>query len=215
MLEKRGEEWKGKARIIGLSIDKDMPTLSNHLQAKGWTAPEHFLRSDSDASQVYGVRGVPHVMLVDKQGVIVFKGHPASRPNLEQDIDDLIAGKSLTGAGVWSGELGEEKKEEENEENSGKELDGEKINSEIDGFVEIQKKVMESEELKKAAESLIRAFNVFVFEQTLVPNTGKTTSEYNNYRVLMGKQEGIDSVKQILADNFTGSFEVELQEREM
>jgi len=53
---------------------------------------------------VYGVRGVPHVLLVDKEGRIVFKGHPASRPNLEQDLDDLAAGKSLTGDGVWSGE---------------------------------------------------------------------------------------------------------------
>jgi hypothetical protein len=28
-------------------------------------------------------------MLIDKEGTIVFKGHPASRPNLEDDLNKL------------------------------------------------------------------------------------------------------------------------------
>jgi hypothetical protein len=100
MLEKRGEDWKGKARIIGLSIDDNMETLKNHVTEKGWGAVEHYLRAGSNASQVYGVDGVPHVMLIDRSGKIVFKGHPAERENLEQDIDDLIEGKTLTGKGT-------------------------------------------------------------------------------------------------------------------
>ena len=46
---------------------------------------------------MYGVTGVPHVMIVDKTGKIVFKGHPSKRKNLEQDLDDLSEGKSLEG----------------------------------------------------------------------------------------------------------------------
>jgi len=38
-------------------------------------------------------------MLVDKEGKIAFKGHPANRPNLEDDINKLIAGEKLTGEG--------------------------------------------------------------------------------------------------------------------
>ncbi|MFN9898377.1 MAG: hypothetical protein ACK55Z_06180 [bacterium] len=34
-------------------------------------------------------------MLIDQNGKIVFKGHPASRSNLEQDFDDLLAGKEI------------------------------------------------------------------------------------------------------------------------
>jgi hypothetical protein len=34
-------------------------------------------------------------MLIDKKGKIVFKGHPASRPNLEKDFDDLLEGKEI------------------------------------------------------------------------------------------------------------------------
>lgn len=44
--------------------------------------------------------GVPNVILIDTNGTIVFKGHPANRPNLEQDFDDLLAGKAITGAGT-------------------------------------------------------------------------------------------------------------------
>ena len=43
----------------------------------------------------FGVQGVPHVMLIDKQGQVVFKNHPAMRTNLEADINNLLEGKSL------------------------------------------------------------------------------------------------------------------------
>ena len=39
-------------------------------------------------------------MLVDKEGTIVYKGHPASRPNLEEDLDKLSNGEKLTGEGI-------------------------------------------------------------------------------------------------------------------
>ena len=38
-------------------------------------------------------------MLVDGNGVLAFVGHPASR-KLEEDIDKLIKGESLTGEGT-------------------------------------------------------------------------------------------------------------------
>ena len=36
------------------------------------------------------------MILVDKEGKIVFKGHPASRPNLEEDFDKLLKGEKIT-----------------------------------------------------------------------------------------------------------------------
>jgi len=50
------------------------------------------------ASDEYGVQGVPHVLLVDKEGTIVFMGHPASR-DIEKDIDSLLKGEKLSGEG--------------------------------------------------------------------------------------------------------------------
>ena len=54
----------------------------------------------SDCSTVYEVRGIPHVILIDKEGKIAFSGHPSKR-DLEKDIDVLLKGEKLTGDGVW------------------------------------------------------------------------------------------------------------------
>lgn len=101
MLEKRGDEWKkAGVRIIGLSIDQGREAIVNHVNNKKWTSVEHFHTADSNCSKVYSIRGVPHVMLIDKEGTIVFKGHPAKRPNLEEDLDKLSKGEKLTGEGI-------------------------------------------------------------------------------------------------------------------
>jgi len=97
MLTEHAAKWGGKVKIIGLSIDGAADTVKNHINNKGWTAPTHFWRSKSDCSDVYQVKGVPHVLIVDKSGKIVFKGHPANRKDLVKDFDDLLAGKTLEG----------------------------------------------------------------------------------------------------------------------
>jgi hypothetical protein len=99
MLEHHGAKWGDKVRIIGLSIDKDVETVVNHVKKNKWESVEHFHRAGSTCSEDYGVNGVPHVMLVDGNGVIVFKGHPSVR-KLEEDIEKLIKGETLTGEGT-------------------------------------------------------------------------------------------------------------------
>jgi len=64
---------------------------------------------------VYQVKGVPHVILLDKEGTIVFKGHPANRKDLVKDFNDLLEGKALEGvekpgAAAGEGEGAEEGK---------------------------------------------------------------------------------------------------------
>jgi len=34
-------------------------------------------------------------MLIDQNGKIAFRGHPANRENLVQDFDDLLTGKEI------------------------------------------------------------------------------------------------------------------------
>jgi hypothetical protein len=93
MLEKRGKDWGDKVRLIGLSIDKDTAIVKNHVEDKKWTSVEHYhvKTPGCTADKDYGVQGVPHVLLVDTKGKIVFVGHPASR-QLDQDIDSLLKG---------------------------------------------------------------------------------------------------------------------------
>ncbi len=108
MLEERGKDWGDKVRLIGLSIDNSAAIVKKHVEDKNWTAVEHYhVRTPGcTADKDYGVQGVPHVLLIDTKGKIVFVGHPASR-QLEQDIDALLKGETLTGEGT-----GAEPKEE-------------------------------------------------------------------------------------------------------
>jgi len=103
MLEKRGGDWGDKVRLIGLSIDQEVNKLKSHVEEKKWMHVEHYwVRNHAcTADNDYGVQGVPHVLLVDTEGVIVFMGHPASR-NIEKDIDALLKGEKLTGEGCNS-----------------------------------------------------------------------------------------------------------------
>lgn len=127
MLEKRKADWGDKVRIVGLSIDQSKEKMVEHVNNKGWTSVEHYWRSKSDCSDVYSVSGVPHVLLLDTKGRIVFKGHPATRKDLEADFDTLLKGEALTGDGAWveKSEAAEEPKaDEKNEVPEGyKELD--------------------------------------------------------------------------------------------
>jgi hypothetical protein len=98
MLEHKGAEWNNKVKILGLSIDGDKAKLKSHVEAKGWTKVDHYFIGGADKCKTdYGISGVPHVLLVDTNGKIVFKGHPASRKNLEEDFDKLLKGETLEG----------------------------------------------------------------------------------------------------------------------
>ena len=101
MLSKR-KDWGSRVRLIGLSIDQSQATVANHVDNRGWTAVEHYHSRNgvSDASKIYGVTGVPRVLLVDTEGTIVFTGHPSSR-KLEEDIDTLLKGDKITGPGAF------------------------------------------------------------------------------------------------------------------
>ena len=115
MLEENESKWAGKVRLIGLSIDDEAETVKNHVEEKGWTKVEHYHVSTPgcSADKEYGVNGVPHVLLVDTDGKIVFVGHPASR-NLEEDINTLLKGQTLTGEGTVASFTEESKTESSN-----------------------------------------------------------------------------------------------------
>ncbi len=78
MLERR-RDWGDRVRLIGLSIDQDPDTVYNHVVKKKWTLVEHYQVNTAgcQAQQEWGVKGVPTVVLVDREGLVVYKGHPA------------------------------------------------------------------------------------------------------------------------------------------
>ena len=111
--------------------------MVEHVNNKKWTSVEHYHRHKSDCSEVYGVSGVPHVLLLDTNGRIVFKGHPATRKDLEADFDTLLKGEKLTGEGAWvegNAAGAAEDAEEEVEEGFKTDLDADKVSEEVAQF---------------------------------------------------------------------------------
>lgn len=162
MLEKRGKDWEGKVRIIGISIDQTKDAVLKHCEAKKWMSPEHYHRAGSDCSKVYGVNGVPHVMLIDQNGKIAFKGHPANRKDLEADLDALSRGEELTGEGCGAAkkaDAGEEKPEE-----GFKEMDTTALGTEISDLKTVFEDLSKDESMKELAKSFPRAFCVLVVQ---------------------------------------------------
>jgi thiol-disulfide isomerase/thioredoxin len=213
MLKKRGAEWGSDVRIIGLSIDGDKAKLKSHVESKGWEQVEHFFRGKSNASEVYSVQGVPHVMLIDKTGKIVFKGHPANRPNLEEDFDTLRNGGTISGEGCAAAEKvegGEEPIPEGYIEMDPKELE-EDIAAASAGIEELTK----DSEVTEIAKQCPRAFCVLVVDQQYSPATGKTLVKYECYKVLVGSQENIDKLKAKIDEKVKGKFKVVLREQVM
>ena len=101
MLVENAEKWGDNVRLIGLSIDSDADTVKNHVESRGWTKVEHYhvRTAGCTADKDFGVNGVPHVLLIDTKGKIVYVGHPSSR-DLEVDINTLLKGEEITGAGT-------------------------------------------------------------------------------------------------------------------
>ncbi len=97
IVTRRATDWKGRARIIGLSIDDEIETLRSHVETKGWTDVHHLFASDGEpgwgsrAAEIYGIHGVPTALLIDASGKIIWRGHPANF-EIEKAIDDLLKG---------------------------------------------------------------------------------------------------------------------------
>lgn len=203
MLDKNAEAWKDKVRIIGLSIDKSAEAVVKHVDDKKWTSVEHYWRAKSECSKVYSVSGVPCVMLVDQNGKIVFKGHPASRPDLEKDLNDLAEGKELSKAGEG---------EAENEEEAAVAVDAATMHAEIDEFKTKVAPELQTA-LKENVKDFPRAFCVMVAQQELTPETGESKTTYDNYRVLVGPKDELEKVKGHLAEKVKGNFKLILREQ--
>jgi len=76
-------------------------------------------------------------MLIDKNGVIAFKGHPANRPDLAADLTNLLKGEKLTGEGCAQAEKKEGEEVEAKAPEGFEEVDPVAITKEMDEFKEI------------------------------------------------------------------------------
>lgn len=158
------------------------------MKDKGWTSVEHYhvRNGKCTADNEYGVQGVPHVLLVDKEGMIVFMGHPASR-NIEKDIDALLAGEKLTGEGTGASAGGDDDKEG---------AGGKDITAEIEAFKSGTKDWVSG--IKEKASKLGRAFLVLTNDRTISMKDLSMKDSATVHTVLMGNEK--EAVGEVLAE---------------
>jgi len=181
MLEKRGADWGENVRLIGLSIDQDKAKLVAHIDAKKWDKVEHYWSRNgtSTADKIYGVQGVPHCLLIDTHGKVVFVGHPSNR-KLEEDIDALLKDEKITGQGT-------EKAGAAAEEGAAKVIEDATYEELTTKFKEGAEKICN--EHKAEAAKLQRAFLVLVCQATWDVKTDKLMGEMQCITQLFGDAE--------------------------
>jgi hypothetical protein len=94
-----------------------------------------------------------------------------------------------------------------------KEMNTANIDGEIVEFKAACEQFQKDENLKAVAKDMPRSFCVIVLESSYHPSTKKSYSQYKNYRVLVGKQESIDTLKTAFGEKLKGTFEIDEQIR--
>ncbi len=83
LADEKREAWKDRVVLLGASIDEDLGTLRRHIRRNQWDrVPQYWCDRnpgfESDQASAYGIRGVPTAFLIDRDGRIVWRGHPVS-----------------------------------------------------------------------------------------------------------------------------------------
>ncbi len=77
-------------QIIGISLDESRNTLVGYLEKEGITWPQVFdgNGSKNQVAQIYGIRAIPHMYLIDGDGVVRKSG--VRGPALEPAVAELV-----------------------------------------------------------------------------------------------------------------------------
>ena len=87
-------------RLICLSVDDEKESVSTRLKDKGWTIGEMYCTkgwdAEHDAIKYFNVKGIPKILIVDKEGRIEYDGHPSKVP-LEDKLNELFEKEASSG----------------------------------------------------------------------------------------------------------------------
>lgn len=169
--------------------------MVNHVNDKKWNSVEHYWVRNGvcTADKDYKVRGVPHCLLVDLNGVIVWMGHPLTR-NLEEDLTNLLAGKVLE-VKPEDDEYDDEEPEEEKKEDE-KNIDMDVAKVAVDTFIADTKALLEGSEFKESASKLMRAFLVLVNDTTCdLAKAGELRTAMHCHTSLVGPEKAFEKTQ--------------------
>jgi thiol-disulfide isomerase/thioredoxin len=80
------KKYKDKGLKIAGMTDEDSEKVRAFLKK---IPIDYFIGTGSDSGRVYGVRGIPHAFVMDKNGVLVWQGHPMAE-DFETNIEQLL-----------------------------------------------------------------------------------------------------------------------------
>jgi cytochrome oxidase Cu insertion factor (SCO1/SenC/PrrC family) len=96
VMKKHHAGWDEHVAVLAVSIDESQDIPWRYVQQRGWTDVRHLWTGanghtgfESPAAERFGITGVPTAILVDPQGVIVWRGHPKDN-DCEAQIDALL-----------------------------------------------------------------------------------------------------------------------------
>ena len=66
-----------KIAIIAISMDSEVQAVRRHLKSRGWNRVTHVWSANQEEfARTYRIHGLPDTLLIDSNGVIVWRGHP-------------------------------------------------------------------------------------------------------------------------------------------
>ena len=75
--------------IVGVAVwDGDNSASRKSIEAKGMLWPQILTGEDKTSTEIYGISGIPHVLLIDADGTILLRGVPD-----EKEIETLVSAK--------------------------------------------------------------------------------------------------------------------------
>jgi len=95
IMARREDDWRNKATIISVSVDKAVEEARKHLKQKVWDKTRNLWASDGppdlerDAAKAFVIKGLPESILIDASGKIVWRGSPRAI-DAEKEIDRVL-----------------------------------------------------------------------------------------------------------------------------
>ena len=159
ILETNSAKWGDKIRILTISIDSTAEIALNHVNSKGWTAAEHYQVGKSTCTRDYGVRGIPHVLIIDIHGHIAYEG----------SSEDVTIDNYLNM--LFQAQL---------DEDCFIERDINKISDEMDAYEKTTSELVENIKSKCDVNSLAKDLIVFMRLTKYDPETEKSVTDFQN-----------------------------------
>jgi len=83
---------KNKISIVGVSTDEDQKKWNEHIKIKNWENIPHFVKPN--IIKTLNIVGIPFIIIVGKDGIIRYQGHPRNI-NMKETLINLSEEKEL------------------------------------------------------------------------------------------------------------------------